>query len=209
MSGFQIIGQDPDLVAGWNCDQSPAGYTQDVSPNGHVGTLIGPPRQGSDRFGDFLGFDGVGDYVNVGEAGSLLTDDFSLLTIARTSVGGRLISRRLGGGIAFDFYLNPSNGNLTFYDGVDTRSYVMDLRDGGRHFVGAVISSGQVYFSIDGELMPTSGSVNVTTAAIDTLIGAWGSGGNFAGDIYNAGIYSKDKSTAWWAQEYNRAKLYF
>lgn len=217
MSGFELIpdgkGLDNSLVFGTNCKQGPAGYLQDVSSNGHVGTLIGPPRQGKDEFGDFLGFDGVGDTINCGQAGASLVTDFALSCWLKTEKTlSTILARRTGGaGLSQWHFFVGVSGVLSLYDGSATRGSPDVVNDGKLHQCGAVITGGtSLQFYIDGLPNGTPKVVSISPLACDTYIGSRNGTNDFFGDeMYNAAIYNKAKSLAWVKQEYNRAIEHF
>ena len=220
MSGYQLIGYDPNLVAGWDCRQSPAGSVPDAGPSGFTGTIIGNPRQRSDKFGEALQFDGVGEYVDCGDEPEFdfITDFTALFVIKGThtpSVNEGILTK-FETTKGYDFGLNTDGtlrATIRGTSSIDTGGSGLggSLLDGIRHIMGVVCTNASIDIFKDGAHLQTKSGTWTPTVSIESLkLGTRGASANrFGGQIYTAAIYNKAKSAAWWAQEYNRAKLYF
>ena len=79
------------LVAAYSFDETTGSTVADMSGNGNVGTLDGPQRSASGRYGGALSFDGRDDLVTVADAAALdLTGGITLEAWVRPStLGGR------------------------------------------------------------------------------------------------------------------------
>ena len=65
----------PGLVACWHMNEGTGTTTKDATQNGNNGTLVNGPTWVDGKFGKCLSFDGVNDYVNCGNNGSLNPTD--------------------------------------------------------------------------------------------------------------------------------------
>lgn len=68
---IQPNSQHAAYVGAWGLQQRPAGNLPDVSGKGKVGTLNGKPIAGQSIMGAFLQFDGINDYVDSGNVGTV------------------------------------------------------------------------------------------------------------------------------------------
>jgi len=210
---YQIIDQDPDLLFGINCDQGIAGKCFDVSGNGFDADLVGSPQQGRDRFGSFLSFDGVGDYLDMGSVGSSSSILTFLAIITPSGIAGddQIISRSEATFSTTEFEFKVDSGVLKLE--ATNGSSVTTASKGGivagqKNFVAGVINGNslQVFIKgVGGSIATLTGTRSVSTAS--TKIGKRtyvGSEQYLDGNIYTAAIYNKVKSAAWVKQEWER-----
>lgn len=207
MSGFQLItdgkGLDNSLVAGWNMGQGPAGYVHDVSSYGHIGTLVGPPRQGRDGFGDFLGC-AASDAIDLGSSITAGTERTHVFYLRSTQASfGYLVQHASPNFLvawAYGGFFSVNIGGV-WYDGGtiynDGRIHRIDVvLDGVDNL--AVYADGVKFIDETVSLTSLGGAAR--------LMSSTSAGALLAGDLYLYAIYNKAKSLAWVEQEHNRMK---
>ncbi|MHC4143632.1 MAG: LamG-like jellyroll fold domain-containing protein [Planctomycetota bacterium] len=117
------VGQDiaEGLVGYWPLDEGGGTTTADVSGNGNDGTL-NAPKWDAGKFGSALNFDGVDDYVDLGNPPILDfgTGDFTVSAWVKTTVpAGETVFGNGGdnsGGIRIRLYIDSSTGELLLDD---------------------------------------------------------------------------------------------
>ena len=118
------------LVAAYSFDETTGSTVADVSGNGNVGTLAGPSRSASGRYGGALSFDGNDDLVTVADAASLdLTSGMTLEAWVRPStLGGRwrtILVKEQTDDLAFALYAHTGGrgpSSHVFVSGDDRRA---------------------------------------------------------------------------------------
>lgn len=99
----------PGLIAAYDFDQGAGTMLTDVSGNGNHGVISGAVWTGTGKYGRALSFDGIDDWVSIGDAPSLdLTSTMTLEAWVRpTSLGGdsrTVILKERPGGRAYALY---------------------------------------------------------------------------------------------------------
>jgi hypothetical protein len=166
------------LISHWEFDEG-AGTTAYDSVGGNHGTLINGPLWTSGQIGGALSFDGVNDYVDVGDRPSLdfgAGDSFSIAAWVKTGADGRVVDkRRCGGpgGVYYEGYgIRVLRGKLFF--GVEdiggNGSYLSGdtmVTDDEWHHVAAVrdVTTDRLYLYLDG----SSDATPVVDTTISTL----------------------------------------
>lgn len=180
MSVFKLIGQDPDMLFGIDCDQGIAGKSFDISGNGYDADLVGNPRQGRDRFGSYFRCDGSANYLENGTVGTIktvlmwinpesTTEDFADLD------GGTHTIEITAGTLTATGFASPT----LYVDGVPGTTVVANKR----------------------QMIVATTDTGIITNAMES--------GLLDGKQYTLAGYSIAKSAAWIQQEFNRAKYYF
>jgi len=215
---YKIIPYDPDLVAGWNMVQGPAGTVQDVGSGGYAVDLFGSHIQRKSGV-DFDGVTGYGknsaldNWPNGKGAMTLLAVlDYTNADVSpdRIAVGWYFIELTS---------IKTTNGYIQFaVRAASTQTVQSDVmwNDGKKHFVmgtyDSAAGSNNVNLFIDGvkQTVPKSNTGNMVSTSkfnIAARNDASSSTYCFDGTIHNAAIYNKAKSQAWYEQEFNRFKL--
>jgi len=163
---------DPSgLVAAYGFEEASGTTATDSSGSANTGTLAGPARSASGRFGAALSFDGVNDLVNVADLASLdLTVGMTLEAWVRPGGGGwrTALLKERPGGLAYALYsssdtnrpmaeIAASSGGETrgtaglpastwshlasTYDGATLRLYVNGTQVSSRAVSGAIALS--------------------------------------------------------------------
>jgi Concanavalin A-like lectin/glucanases superfamily len=161
--------QSGGLVAAYGFEEPSGLSAVDSSGAGNTGTLAGPTRSASGRFGAALSFDGVNDRVNVADSASLdLTVGMTLEAWVRPQGGGwrTAILKERPGGLAYALYPSTDSNRpsaeihaetrgpsavpsgvwshlATTYDGATLRLYVNGTQVASRAATGPItVSSG-------------------------------------------------------------------
>jgi len=105
----------PGLVGAWAFDEASGTTAIDRSPAGNTGTVSGATRTAAGRFGSALSFDGVNDWVTVGDANSLdLSSGLTLSAWVNPAVAGSswrtVLLKERGGGLSYALYGNKDTG---------------------------------------------------------------------------------------------------
>lgn len=197
------------LVAAYPFYEGSGNKLHDVSGNRNHGTLNGPTWVGG-RYGHALDFDGVNDYVNVGDfpaVDALRTRIAVCARITPTNLTGRhdFVSKYDAGAgeRAILFYLNGSTPRWTVQENAGSYSASSDIASSqtlsiGKtyHVVGTFHGNKEMKIYVDGVERASLASGSVPTdfspTAADFLIGAPGDISNvFQGQIDDVRIYSR------------------
>jgi hypothetical protein len=151
------------LVAAFSFDASSGTSVTDASGNGHTGTLVNGPVWTAGRYGNAVSFDGVNDYVNVANPGTMNfgTSDFSFTAWAKRGATGAkhtIFSKTASGSWGSrgkEFFISGTDNTLAFrgYGSVgEVHSSGGIPDDGNWHHVAVtfVNSSNAVTLYIDG-----------------------------------------------------------
>lgn len=108
-SVVNVEAATPGLIAAYDFDQGAGTVLTDVSGNGHHGVISGALWTGTAKYGGALAFDGIDDWVSIGDAPSLdLTSTMTLEAWVRpTALGGdwrTVILKERPGGLAYALY---------------------------------------------------------------------------------------------------------
>ncbi len=174
---------DPNLVSHWKFDEGSGTIAYDSASNNH-GILVNGPMWSSGRFDGALGFDGVDDYVAVGDQDSLdfsANESFSISVWFKTfsSEPGPIVHKRRWQaypiyGIYKEGYTLMISGNGTLYFPIeDTSDKALSVNGqttvNGNvwHFAAAVrdTSAGKLYLYLDG----VPDTLPVTDSTVSTL----------------------------------------
>lgn len=174
-----ISAPDPEggLIAHWNAENGAV----DVTGNGHDGVFHGNATTvASGPFGNAFTFDGIGDYINIGDELDMVSSDFTLTAWIKgdptMDQWGRIIDKGFASAYAlgkrwvtnevgFEFLNSGSQGN-----GFGTGT---DLIDNTWHHVAVTKSGTNVTIYADGDAENTETvSSAIQNGALPLLIGA-------------------------------------
>lgn len=192
------------LVAHWTFNEGTGDTTEDVTGNGHDGTLIGDPQWTDGKFGGALEFDQDGDEVNVPFDAALNTETFTVTVWANVEDGSG--GHRAPVSCRDDF---PQRGYL-FYALPDNQwVFIIGKGQGWDHVRGpdvnlgewdhiaGVYADGTLKFYVNGELAGEKEAPISLNTAQELLIGA---GANeranheylFKGKIDDVRVYNRE-----------------
>lgn len=166
------------LVAHWTLNDASGNTVEDLSGNGHEGTLVGDPQWTDGKFLGALEFDGTGDEVEIPFDESLNQESFTITAWANARADGTghravISSRDDFPQRGFIFYAAPNNiwQFWTGGDGWNPISGPAVNLDEWDHLVGTYADGTQKFY-VNGELVgETSATLSVNTAQ-EFLIGA-------------------------------------
>ena len=200
LSASCVPAQEEGLVAHYTFDEGSGAALKDVSGNGHDGQITGATYVESPR-GHALQFDGVDDYVYLGEASMLnLTGDLTIeVWLRATDISGRnrlIIGDAAGLTVNRNFSLRIDKQRLRFEYG-EGHDYGMFLADesfptGEWHHLAIVCEFPRYFFYFDGKKIKSGAlAFPITpTQGGQRLLGGWGHG-RFKGEIDEIRVYNK------------------
>jgi len=184
------------LVGYWTFDGADVDATKvyDKSGQNNHGTRTGGVAMSIGKIGQAGKFDGADDYVDVGNAGSTLTDNFTLSAWIKGSANNvRILSRRPSG-TQWDWYVD--NNRVQFYTGTSYGGAKI-VTDNQWHLATIVINGANSSFYVDGAKDGSNFSPTLTAQAGNTLIGAFASGSSpWNGSLDDVRIYSRALSAS-------------
>jgi len=190
-------------------DMSADGATMyDKSGQGNNGTMVGTTTS-TGKIGQARDFNGTSDWINAGQAGATLTDNFTLSAWIKSGVADtRILARRTtAGGTQWDFYLQTTSGNLALYDGTAIRSSEISLIDNKWHLATVVINGANSQFYVDGSRAGAVFTPTISAKAVNTEIGSYNTGTfKFNGSIDDVRIYNYALSAQEVSNLYESAK---
>ena len=157
----------------WTFDGKDVNATQVLDKAGtNNGTRTGGVAVAKGKIGQAGKFDGVNDYVDMGNAGSTLTDNFTLTAWIKgdvTSDGLTILSRRA---TATQWHFYTTVKKLGFYTGAAAyTSAVSSLTDNAWYFVAVKINGANSAFYINGVQSGSSFSPTITAQTLNTQVG--------------------------------------
>jgi hypothetical protein len=181
-----------------------SGNADDEGSLGNHGTVYGATLT-TDKFGNSdsaYNFDGVNDYVNVGNYSGFNPNTFTIEAWINAETGGgsgygRIASKYEGGSNGWDFFLGEHGGAklVLKINGVNLWSEAGSLVGGWHHVAVSYETSVGAMFYVDGQSAGIA--TNYTSAIIannsDVLIGAWGRADRpryFDGSIDSISLYN-------------------
>ncbi len=187
-----------DLVAHWNFNEASGNVVNDISGNGHDGTIEGAPNWVPGVGGSALDFDGTDDYVDTGKS---LLNNLPEFTLALWVNAENYTSNRIGlvgqndciefgfnGGGDLRCWNTAVGGNVTFAYPHSYPSW---------HHVAAVGTTAGMMLYIDGELVVGPGNTpgaDYGSSTFTVKIGGGGiyddTGNWFLGQIDDVRIYN-------------------
>jgi hypothetical protein len=195
---FNAVGPS-GLVGAWGFEEPSGTTVTDKSGNNNNGTLNGPTRSGTGKFGAALSFDGVNDMVTVPDSNSLdLTSGMTLEAWVNPSVttGWKTtILKEQAGQLVYALYAstdtNRPSGHVFVGGDIDTRGTAQIAVNTWTHL--AATYDGTLRLYVNGVLA----SSKVVTGPITTSTGALRFGGNgiwtewFQGLIDEVRVYNR------------------
>jgi len=190
---------------------------QDLSGNDNNGTINGGLAYDSTD-GGTMSFDGVDDYVNVGNESSLKINDKSFTLSAwikpATSIPGGsrfTVMSNFSPGWLMDLTDSSNIEGYRLYNGIsDYNSYIPSNKlislDWTQYVVVRDINSKTMMIYLNGELKQTFNTALISNSTNDTLIGKRADGYFFKGRINDTRIYNAALSTDDVLQNYNVTK---
>lgn len=191
------------LVGHWTFDsETISGSTvSDVSGNGNNGTISGNPDQTTGKIGGALEFDGVSDYVDVGDIDYSSYDEIAVSMWVKTSINDHDHDLVLGNarnntlnGFSLSNYVS---GHWYFYH-ANLNNNIGAISEGGwSHIVLIIKENDKKVAYVNGiqKLNATSGDYDIDNGDVHTYIGAGGdiAGGTklFEGIIDDVRIYNR------------------
>lgn len=117
-------------------------------------------------------FDGINDYINVGNAGALLTNNFTIVCwVIGKSTNTRIISRREAN-TQWDVFIATDSGVLGIYDGTLSANGTINIADNKWHHCGIVINGAASQLYVDGAADGPAFNPTHTLRTLNTIIGA-------------------------------------
>lgn len=210
LAGTTTPAQPPSgsqLAAAYAFSEGAGTTTADVSGNGNTATLIGPAWAAQGKFGSALSFDGVNDYVQVADAGSLdMTTGFTLSAwvLADTLSGFRTVLIKEAPNNFTGSYLLQTNGRelvCGFNDGSFHvhQTTTAALQTNTWHHLACTFddASNRVKLYLDGNLVVDEAEPAAPIAGTAPLwLGQTTSGERWDGLIDEVRIYNRALSTA-------------
>ncbi len=194
---------DAGLVAEWHFDEGSGNILKDSSGNGNDGTIYGATWT-TGISGKALSFDGVDDYVDLGNALNFGTSDFSVeawIKVEGDSIKSyqTIISDDYGPWTLYSFEVRESDGHPFIVlrdnekDGLVSEGSV-SLRDNKLHHIVAVRDGTRAYLYVDGSFVDSDENENL--GAIDSGHNDWigykpDNNGAFNGIIDEIRIYNR------------------
>jgi len=183
------------LVGYWTMDANDINSTTiyDKSGQGNNGTITGALVSEQGKINQAQIFDGTNDWINAGQAGATLTDNFTLSAWIKSSVDNtRILARRTAAaGTQWDFYLQATSGSLALYDGTAIRGSGVSLIDNKWHLATVVINGANSQFYVDGSKAGAVFTPTISAKSVDTEIGSYGGGtSKMNGAIDDVRIYN-------------------
>ena len=210
------------LVGYWKFDEDSGTSANDSSPNNNDGTLLNSPAWVAGKFGNALSFDGIDDYVEVGDKATL--DGFNDLSVslwlqANTNQIGVLVNKYENGAnngyyLAIGDRFSPSD-RLTFLVDNSSEDRILTDRsvtDGQWHHVVAIYKGGfgpKIYIDSVEQSALRDGSAQSsigTSPGRSFRIGQYSPGGYnfyFKGLMDDVQIYNRELSASEVSQIYN------
>ena len=203
--------QTAGLTAGYAFNETSGTTAADASSNGIAGTLVNGPVWGAGRYGNGLTFDGVNDYVNLGNPTALrLTGSMTISAWVNASVfpadDAAVVSKRASGEVGFQldltkdrgprtigFKLTNSSGGAMFRYGATTLQAntwyhitgVYDAAAQSLHvYLNGVLDDGALQGTVTATQQNSTANVNIGRRAART-------GFEFAGRIDDVRIYNR------------------
>ncbi len=199
MGGGKINKTDatrPSLLSGlvgwWTMDGKDvtANTTTDKSGSGNDGTRTAvTPVPG--KIGQAMKFNGTNSWINVGQAGATLTNNFTLSAWFKTTVNNvRLIARRPSS-TQWDYYIQTNA--LCIYNNATSLCGSKVITDGKWHLGMVVVNGGNVQFYADGVPDGTASAMSFSTQTGDTNIGSIqnGAAGLMNGSLDDVRVYNR------------------
>jgi hypothetical protein len=198
-------------VGNWHFDEGTGTVTNDSSGS-NAGTLTNMDPQTcwvSGQFGNALLFDGVDDYVYIGNVCNMDQNDFSISAWVKstsTLIGNNndiVYKRGTGSYAGAGYRLSMPNGQFNFHiaDGTNYKSLYAgasgQYNDNNWHHVVAVAERGSaLYIYVDGVLKASTSETNVSNidSTVPLAIGALATGStyhHFDGQIDEVKIFSR------------------
>jgi hypothetical protein len=209
-------------VGWWKMDEGTGLTTADSSGNGNTGTLTNGPTWATGKLGNGLSFDGVNDYVNMGNVLNMTTNDFTVGAWIKTTMvaEGHIVSKGSNASGTLKRYILQTvlvsgtyRCGFSISDG-DIRtigSGVINVADGNWHYCVVVFdrdSTAKVYVDgkLDGTPVTLASQVDDLTNTTPFYIGRNATGSYFNGLIDDVRIYNRALSAGEVAQMYNSTK---
>jgi hypothetical protein len=201
-SNLRLIAQSEGLVGWWPFDEGSGTTANDSSGNNNNGTLVNGPTWTTGKLGGALSFDGVNDYVGLGNPSSLNFSGqitFGAWIKPQANDGLRNIAAhgyRLSPNQEVFFRINTGSYQVGSWDG-DSRvtSYAIPAEDVNNwvHLVGLYDGSNWKLYRNGVAVSSASYSVGAITVSENWAIGARGTGTErfFNGLIDDVRLYNR------------------
>jgi hypothetical protein len=189
------------LVAWWKFDETNGTVAYDSSGNGNDGSLGNGPTWTTGKIGGALSFDGVNDYVNLGNFGffnnrEVLSVSFWAKIISTPNAYNEIITQTNLNAVSITssrkVHFNSFQGSWDI--GLDSSTSI-ELNQW--KFITTSRDSSSVYIFIDGNLNSSTSSFTKSSSnGYNTLIGAKGGGNYLHGTLDDLRIYDRALSAA-------------
>jgi hypothetical protein len=194
---------DPDLVGYWKLDETSGTTAQDATGNGNDGTLNGDPQWVAGRLGGALEFDGVGDYVDIGNDPIFnITGQITVacwIKVSQFTIGWQAIFTM--GDDSWRLQRQTTTNTLcwacTGVTGTPGDWWLygdVNINDGEWHHAAGVYDGSEYYLYVDGDLdasKDTSGTMSISSYPVLIGANAQQSGREFEGLIDDVRVYKR------------------
>lgn len=194
-------------VAYWNFDERTGTTANDKSGNGYSGTLTNSPTWGPGKIGQAIKFDGVNDYVDIGNPVNL--QSLTAITISswvkfNSNTANQVIIGKEQGGSPYGWSLRiNSNSKLDFMmNNVLTETNIPSLNVW--HHIAASNDGSTNRLYIDGTLVATSSSSYFNSTGNINIGRSQPSGRYINGSIDDVKIYNYARTQSQISYDFNR-----
>jgi len=197
-AGVQAQGGDDGLVAEWHFDEGSGSVLVDSSGNGHDGVIYGATWV-EGKYGNALYFDGVDDYVDIGDMSTakftievwFKLDSIHKQAVIQTDEGTIHIGNNpmQDNEIEFSDWVNRDGQNSQYFSEIDNAVTVGDWYHAA--LTSTAAGSGKMYLNGDEKFITWIYDAGVTGIYSNDMIGNGGREHYFNGIIDEVRIYNR------------------